>query len=106
MNYTTTTQQVNWGGYNFEVCAKNNLWRASAGLYIFSGVSNGAWHAFYIGQTENFNERIPAHERWDEAVRRGATHVHARIEINALQRLAIERDLVRRFQPVLNDQLR
>jgi len=106
MSYNTTTQQVNWGGYNFEVCEKSGLWRVSPGLYVFAGFANGYWIAKYIGKTEDFNARIPRHERWEEAVRLGATHVHARIETNAIQRMLIERDLIQRFQPPLNDQLR
>lgn len=103
MNYGTTTQQVSWGGYHFEVCRQNGLWRTAAGLYIFSGFTYGAWRALYIGQTDDFSTRIPEHERWGEAVRLGATHVHARLESNALQRLAIERQLIRSYQPPLND---
>lgn len=103
MSNRTTTQPVNWGGYDFEVCPQSGLWRSAAGLYIFTGISNGYWRALYIGQTDDFSTRIPDHERWGEAVRLGATHVHARIEANALQRLAIERQLIRTYQPTLND---
>jgi hypothetical protein len=106
MSYNTTTQQVNWGRYPFEVCNKNGLWRRAAGLYIFAGVSDGRWRALYIGQTENFSDRIPDHERWDEAVRLGATHVHARLEANALHRATIERELIGAFRPPLNTHYR
>jgi hypothetical protein len=56
-------------------------WNDVAGVYIFSGlnVQQTQWKALYVGITESFKTRHPNHERWEEAKRLGATHVHAKV---------------------------
>ena len=60
----------------------------------------------YVGQAESLAERLPTHERWPEAMRLGATHVHARVVLEAAMRDSIESQLIRSFQPRLNVQLK
>ena len=82
-------------------------WNEVAGLYIFANLTDSThWHSFYVGQTDNFKSRIPNHERWNSAVRHGATHVHALVVPQAANRDTWERRLIALLQPVLNDQLR
>ena len=82
-------------------------WNAVPGLYIFAGLnSEGRWAALYIGQAESLADRLPNHERWQEAVRLGATHVHARVVPQAATRDAVERELIQAYQPRLNSQLK
>jgi len=62
--------------------------------------------AVYVGQTDNFRTRIPQHERWSQAVRLGASHVHALVVPREDDRLRVERELIGAFQPALNVQER
>jgi len=80
----------------------DGMWKDVGGVYIFSGVKNNIWHAYYIGITDSFQDRHPNHERWEEAKCLGATHVHARGESQAAVRESIEKELIETYQPTLN----
>ena len=101
--------QANWLGYEFNVYDHAGSWTATSGLYIFAGREKDSqgtlrWRALYVGETQDFSTRLPTHEYWMAAVRLGATHVHARTEVNAERRVAIEGKLIQTFQPPLNVQ--
>lgn len=99
--------KVTWAGHSFEVHPHSANWADVAGIYIFAGVTpENKWRAYYIGQADSFKSRLPNHERWLEAQRLGATHVHVMVAQQAAQRDSIEADLISRFQPRLNTQLR
>lgn len=106
------TTQCNWPIGNgqsltFNVYDKNEGWKSLAGLYIFSyKASDGTWFPLYIGQTDDFSSRLPSHERLDEAVQLGATHIHALVESQQLQRDQIEKSLIQYLQPPMNQQHR
>lgn len=34
------------------------------------------WRVLYVRQTDDFSSRLPSHEKWGVAIRRGATHIH------------------------------
>ncbi len=94
---------VNWLTYAFGVYQKNTSWSARAGVYIFCGLNErGLWRPYYIGQADSFIVRLPNHERWAEAVRLGATHVHAMVVLPAATRDAVEKELIRAYSPTLN----
>lgn len=96
-----------WNTHEFTVLQKQASWHDVAGIYIFCGITpQNQWKPYYIGQADSFLNRIPNHERWDEAVQLGATHVHAMVVSEAVNRDAIEQALIRSFQPVLNTQHR
>ena len=98
---------VKWLDYEFRVYGPDTDWYAVPGLYIFAGLNSaGGWLALYIGSTESLAERLPAHPRWQEAVRLGATHIHARVEQHKETRLALEQELIQACQPRLNVQHR
>jgi len=100
--------EIIWNGYGFKVCDFNGSWNEVGGIYIFTGLNyqQNLWVPLYIGQADDFRNRIPTHERWGQAVQRGATHVHAMVVPQAARRAAIERELITTFQPALNVQLR
>jgi predicted GIY-YIG superfamily endonuclease len=77
-----------------------------SGLYIFAYKGEQYWHPLYVGQTDDFSARLSCHERWDEAVRKGATHVHALSVSQAAMRDTYEHLLIQNLQPVMNFQLR
>lgn len=90
----------------FTVYPSDASWHNVGGLYVFAYLQQNMWYALYVGQTNDFSSRIPGHERWVEAVRRGATHVHAMVETVAANRDSFEEMLIRTLQPPMNDQLR
>ena len=96
--------QVNWGGYIFTVCDMNAPWNDVPGVYIFAGLDATGqwWSAKYIGQTNSFRQRMWNHERWQEAMGLGATHVHGMVMQDAAQRLTAEADLIEGYRPPLN----
>ncbi len=99
-------ETILWESHKFHILRHNGAWLALPGIYIFCGFASDGWVAYYIGQTDDFKVRIPSHEVWPEAVRLGATHVHARVVQEQANRDSIEAELIRAFQPPLNTQLR
>lgn len=98
--------ETKWLNYGFGVYLPNATWNPIPGIYIFCFVNpqKNVWEPLYIGETESFKDRFANHDRWDEACRLGATHVHAMAVQQAGARLLIEKELIQRFQPVLNVQ--
>jgi hypothetical protein len=91
---------------DFDVYARNENWSSVGGLYVFSYQGgNGSWRALYVGQTNNFSVRFPNHERLNEAVRAGATHIHAKVMNSQSDRDLFERALIQYLQPSMNTQL-
>jgi len=98
---------VKWLSYNFDVFTPQTIWRDVAGIYIFCGVNReGRWEPLYIGQSSSLAERLATHERWSEAERLGATHIHVRAVPQEATRLELERQLIGYYQPRLNVQLK
>ena len=94
-----------WDTLDFEIYEPGELWPVTAGLYIFATEeSAGRWRAIYVGKTESFAERLPAHERWLEAAFLGATHVHLRAMRPLLGLGPMEELLIKTLQPPLNQQ--
>jgi len=76
-----------------------------AGNYMFIKQSGNGWVPVYIGQAQNLSERISTHERWKDAVARGATNAVAHTtEGREAARLAEERDLIEYWKPSCNTQ--
>ena len=98
-------RSMTWATYEFEVLNMDGMWKDVGGVYIFSGVKDNIWRAYYIGITDSFQDRHPNHERWEEAKRLGATHVHARGESLPAARESMEKELIGTYQPPLNMQL-
>ncbi|MCY4129037.1 MAG: hypothetical protein OXG15_07320 [Gammaproteobacteria bacterium] len=105
----STSQIVSWGGYDFNCYDPTQTnWNDVPGIYIFAGKSADGrwWRAKYVGQTSSFIARLGPglnnHERWPEAIRGGATHVHARVVQNELERRSLELMLIETYNPPLN----
>lgn len=90
----------------FSIYDRNAGWNQVAGLYIFSYQSSSGWHPLYVGQAENFQSRLPSHERLSEAVRNGATHIHALVVPQKVNRDQWECTLIQNLQPPMNIQHR
>jgi excinuclease UvrABC nuclease subunit len=102
------SDKVTWSSYEFQVFSPDNTtWNEVGGIYIFTGVNaQNRWVALYIGQAKAFSERLPNHERWSEARRLGATHIHAMVVAKQADRDSIEAHLIQVCQPRLNTQLK
>ena len=106
-------QRVTWGEYELYVCPGPNetTWKDEGGVYVFAGLGTNdsgqsVWYAYYAGQTKSLAERLPNHERWDEAAGLGATHAHAVVVPDAQVRDVMERYLIENYHPTLNTQHR
>ena len=113
MLYETTVQfrsivmaTFKWLRLEFEVLDYRVTWHDKPGIYIFARPISTGWSAQYVGQTDSFRDRIPNHPRWQGAVRRGATHVHARVVTQSTKRDTLERDLIAALEPPMNVYLR
>jgi len=88
----------------FTIYSSNKDWTNASGLYIFSYLKGNNWYAVYVGQTDDFSSRLPNHDRLDEAVRKGATHIHAVVVPLQSNRNKWEKMLIQHLQPPLNTQ--
>jgi len=95
-----------WLSHEFTVYSKSGQWNNVAGIYIFAGINQqNQWNPYYIGQCDNFQNRIPSHEKWDTAQSLGATHIHAMAVPSQADRDLIEQVLIQAYQPALNVRL-
>jgi hypothetical protein len=107
---TTTAQKCNWPGksgtaYTYHVYLIGTKFHEKPGNYIFCKKNAaGLWAPQYIGQTKNLNQRLGDHEKEACAKRRGATHIHARLNPTEAARLTEEKDLIQNFNPPCNTQ--
>ncbi len=97
-------ETAKWLDLTFEVHHPDRVsWNAVPGVYVFAGENlSGNWFALYVGQTASLADRLATHERWQEAVRWGATHIHVRVVHAEGSRLALEGQLIQAYQPRLN----
>ena len=99
-----------WLDYQFEVYDCDIDWSAIppeiGGVYIFVLLqeSSRTWIPLYIGETESFAERIPAHDKWQEAARLGLSHVHVLEVDEEYERKGIEKELRESYTSRLNEQ--
>jgi hypothetical protein len=101
------SDNVTWLTHEFTVYTANTNWNDIGGVYIFAGVNaQNKWEAKYIGIADSFKNRLPNHERWAEAQRAGATHIHAKVVSPEATRVLIEKALIAAYQPLLNSQHR
>jgi len=60
----------------------------------------------YIGKASNIQRRHSPHERWEEAVKKGASERHYLCISSEGKRARIEEDLIRKYKPKLNRMLK
>jgi excinuclease UvrABC nuclease subunit len=95
-------QYLNFGSYDIN----STTWNEVPGLYIFTYSDGRFWQPLYIGQAEDFRKRMTSHERFEEAVQKGATHIHATVVQQAANRDRWEKMLIEAHQPPMNVQYR
>jgi hypothetical protein len=111
MSEPTRDQVYKWEGasgkqYEYWVRPIYTLWKEMPGNFIYAKakhIASGDWEPLYIGQTRNLRQGLADSEKAAEAIRLGATYIHAHVsgEIEE-ERLAEVRDLVGKHQPPCN----
>lgn len=78
------------------------------GNYAFvKRLPNGNFTPLYFGVAEDLSERISNHDRWDDAIRAGMTHVMSHTTPGGEKvRCDEEIDLIQQWRPPLNTQHR
>lgn len=74
------------------------------GNYVFvRRQTDGSYLPLYFGIADSLKNRVPNHERWNDAIRAGVTHVMMHTTQGGEQvRAAEERALIARWNPPLN----
>jgi hypothetical protein len=104
------SDSIQWDGksgaqYQYWIYPFGTSFKAAPGNYVYAKLTAAGWVPLYMGQTVNLAARLGNHEKESEARRNGATHIHAHTSGIEVQRLAEEKDLIARWQPLCNDQL-
>jgi len=101
---------INWTGqsgkeYSYEIYPLETSFRALPGNYIYAGqAEDGSWVPVYIAQTRDLHQRLEGHVRMEDAIAKGATHLHAHYcSVGQAARCTEEHDLILRWQPVCNE---
>lgn len=91
-------------GYEYDDHDKpgDTAWPDCPGVYVF--LDSTPWHEryLYVGQTESFSERLPCHDRWEDAARLGANRISILAVSDPFERTEIEHLLIEQLQPPLN----
>lgn len=96
-----------WNSHSFQIFLPWTTWNDVGGIYIFAKRSSPTtWTALYIGKASSFKGRLANHERLPEALRAGATHIHAMCVSTEQERARVEQELIKCFDPPLNTQYR
>jgi len=109
------TFHTSWPGlygvrYTFETYPIGTTFQQIGGVYIFCKLApNGNWDALYVGETDNFDERLNTalqrHQSWPSCALLGATHLAVMIVGGGkLERCRIETELRHSLNPPCNRQ--
>ncbi len=89
--------------YIFDLLDARRCLKAWPGLYAFIRLNLFAeTRLLYIGESFCMGTRLSHHERWREAVKKGANHIAVRHSPRTDLRLDEERDLIKGNNPPLN----
>lgn len=75
-------------------------------IYIFAKRHEylDEWEALYIGESDSLRTRLSGHEKLDDAIDLGLTHIHVMYVADTGDvRRQIEQSLIARYRPPLND---
>lgn len=88
---------------SFHVLQHDATWNDISGVYMFCRIeSPSTYIPLYIGKAASLKDRLPLHEQWNPAVRKGASIVLAAVVRFEQDRCYFEENLIRDFQPELN----
>jgi hypothetical protein len=92
------------GNFTFRphLIAATAQWPDEPGIYAYVKADpHLLMQVLYIGKTESFRDRFYSHHRWDEALKRGATHL-CLCKMDTRAQDEAESQLIKQFNPVLN----
>lgn len=92
--------------YRFSVYDIRDRPAGFAAIYVFARWTGAGYSPLYIGKADDLLARLCGHDRLDEALRLGASHllVHIPGRFDRVTYTEAERRLIRRFAPPLNTQ--
>lgn len=104
---SVTWQGASGAEYQYEVYPIESEFRPLPGNYLYAGqAEDGQWVPLYIAQTRDMHQRLEGHEKLQDAIERGATHIHMHYSsAGQAARCTEERDLIRYWQPACNERL-
>ncbi len=107
---TAPTFLVNWAGqsgteYPYTVYDLDTEFPPVPGNYIYCRqTEDGQWAPLYVAQTRDLHQRLEGHEKLQDAMENGATHIHVHFSAaGQASRCTEEHDLIVRWQPVCNE---
>lgn len=112
MSNTITIEFLGKSGekYQFNVYELNTSFKNIGGNYGFTKRTvkqdgSGSHDIIYIGKTEDWSTRFQNHHKEDCISKHGANRICVRHVDSENERDLIEKDLIRNYKPVCNDQL-
>ena len=88
---------------SFHALSHPSDWYSVSGVYMFCRIeAPSTYIPIYIGKAVSLKDRLPLHEQWNPAVRKGASIVLAAVVRFEQDRCDFEENLIREFQPELN----
>jgi hypothetical protein len=91
--------------YEYGVFTPDTSWNDIGTVYGFLKKNpSGTYTILYIGKAASMSDRHDDHERWKEAVKKGATHIMARVIESESVRQAEEKALIAHYKPEMNTQ--
>ena len=106
---STPSPFVNWPGqsgkeYPYEIFPIDASFRPMPANYIYAKQSeDGNWVPLYIAQTRDIHQRLEGHEKLQDALEQGATHIHVHLSTTGqAARCTEEQDLIHLWHPVCN----
>lgn len=106
----STSDYVNWTGhsgtqYPYVVYPLDAEFPPLPGNYIYAGqAEDGTWVPLYVAQTRGMHQRLEGHEKLQQAIELGATHIHVHLTAEGqASRCTEEHDLIVQYHPRCND---
>lgn len=93
--------------YRFKITKTLDALPDAGGIYVM--VRRTAFFFLkpvYIGKASNLQGRLDGHERWEDARKKGASERHYLCIRSENKRQKIEEDLIRKYNPKLNNMLK
>jgi hypothetical protein len=93
--------------YQYEIYPIDTAFRPLPGNYIYARQDEtGNWIPLYVAQTRDMHQRLEGHEKLQDSVEAGATHIHIHYtQAGQASRCSEEHDLVERWAPQCNAHL-
>ena len=90
--------------YGFADIEREKVFPRTAGNFLYVRQLGDERIVLFVGDCDDL--MAEAHERWSEAVSLGATRLYVRRNVSCRTRELERDDLVRRFEPVMNEEQR